>query len=108
MDVNGMKITDVVVYEIKTPLAEPKEELIAFAKVVLNDRFLIHGIRIYENDERGVFMVFPQGHIEKTPEGIAMDICHPTSKELKTYIDEQVMAEFALTVHVTKNHENQS
>ena len=46
MDINGMKITDVVVYPIKNRYEDGK--LYAFAKVVLNDQFIIHGIRIYE------------------------------------------------------------
>ena len=51
MSVNGMKITDVVVYPIRNKTG--KSKLFAFAKVVLNDQFIIHGIRIYEGDVTG-------------------------------------------------------
>ena len=91
-NVNGMKITDVVVYPVKGS----NSKLNAFAKVVLNDQFIIHGIRVYEG-VNGSFMTFPQDYNNKNPEGKAYSICHPTTAELRTYINDQVMAEYALT-----------
>ena len=64
--INGMKITDVVVYPIKSQ--DPKSKLYAFAKVVLNDQFIIHGIRVYEG-VNGPFMTFPQDYNKKNEEG---------------------------------------
>jgi len=94
MTVNGMKITDVVVY----PIARKSSgKLSAFAKVVLNDQFIIHGVRIYEGTN-GPFMTFPQDYNKKNDEGKPYTICHPTTAELRSYINEQVMAEYALTV----------
>ena len=97
MDINGMKITDVVVYQVKNRSENSK--LWAFAKVVLNDQFIIHGIRIYEG-VNGAFMTFPQDYSKQ--EGNTYSICHPTTADLRNYINEQVMAEYALTVTVEK------
>ena len=101
MDVNGMKITDVIVYPVKRKL-DAKSKLMAFAKVVLNDQFIIHGIRIYEG-VNGAFMTFPQDYQKKNKDGKPYDICHPTTAELRNYIDEQVMAEYALTENQKEN-----
>lgn len=102
VDVNGMKITDVVVYPVKN--MESKSKLVAFAKVVLNDQFIIHGVRIYEG-VNGAFMTFPQDYNNKNQEGKPFSICHPTTAELRNYISDQVMAEFALTMSVEANHD---
>lgn len=99
MDINGMKITDVIVYPVNRK--SDKSKLYAFAKVVLNDQFIIHGIRIYEG-ANGAFMTFPQDYTNKNKEGKFYDICHPTTAELRNYINEQVMTEYTLT----RNQEN--
>lgn len=93
MEVNGMKITDVVVYHVKNT---GKSKLKAFAKVVLNDQFIIHGIRIYKG-VNGAFMTFPQDYNNQNKDGKPYSICHPTTAELRDYINSQVMAEYALT-----------
>lgn len=98
MEINGMKITDVVVYPIHKKSGE-RSKLVAFAKVVLNDQFIIHGIRIYQG-VNGPFMTFPQDYSKKNATGKGYTICHPTTAELRNHINEQVMAEFALTVDV--------
>ena len=97
MNINGMKITDVVIYPVKNK--SDKSKLTAFGKVVLNDSFIIHGLRVYEG-VNGAFMTFPQDYNNKNSEGKPYDICHPTTAELRNYISEQVMAEYALTVSV--------
>ena len=98
MDINGLKITDVVVYPIRKKT--DKSKLMAFAKVVLNDQFIIHGVRIYEG-VNGPFMTFPQDNSGKNSEGKPYNICHPATAKLRNYINEQVMAEYSLTVKVT-------
>jgi len=98
-NVNGMVITDVVVYPIRSP--EEKAKLKAFAKVVLNDQFIIHGVRVYEG-VNGAFMTFPQDYNKKNSVGQGYSICHPTTAELRNYISEQVLAEYALTANVVR------
>jgi len=95
MDVNGMKVTDVVVYPIIRS-AGSRSKLTAFAKVVLNDQFIIHGIRVYEG-VNGPFMTFPHDYNKKTTDGKPYSICHPTTAALRDYINSQVMVEYSLT-----------
>jgi len=98
MDVNGMKITDIRLHEIKN--RNPKSKLFAFADVILNDLYIIPSIRIFEG-ENGPFMVLPQntGPEDTSKDGHKYQTCHPTTKELRSYIDEHVMVEYALTVN---------
>ena len=88
--VNRMKVTDVTIYNISK--REPNSKLYAFAKIELNNQFIIHGIRIYEGDN-GPFMTFPQdsGHPGIKDQKI---VCHPTTAELRVHINEHVMAEY--------------
>jgi stage V sporulation protein G len=102
MDINGMKITDVVVYPVHPKVESSK--LYAFAKVVLNDQFIVHGIRVYEGIN-GPFMTFPQDYNKSNKDGVPYSICHPTTAELRNYISEQVMAEYALTMSAANHTE---
>lgn len=101
MDINGLKITDVIVYPVIK--REAKSKLYAFAKVVLNDQFIIHGIRIYEG-VNGSFMTFPQDYSNKNENGQPYSICHPTTAELRNHISEQVLAEYSLTVPIVEEN----
>ena len=94
-DINGMKITDVVVNHLRE--RDPDSKLFAFAKVVLNDQFIIHGVRIYEG-VNGPFMTFPQDRSKENTDGKNYDMCHPTTAELRNYIHDQVLAEYELTL----------
>jgi stage V sporulation protein G len=99
MDINGMKLTDVVVY----PISSPESKVVAFAKVVLNDQFIIHGIRIYEG-VNGPFMAFPKDYRKKNRDGKPYAVCHPTTTKLREYISEQVLVEYAVTQREKENY----
>jgi len=93
MAINGMEITDVVVYPIKNKIEGSK--LSAFAKIVLNDQFIVNGIRIIEG-ENGPFIAFPQDYKSENQKGY--NICHPSTAKLQNYIRDQVLAEYSFTV----------
>ncbi len=90
MSVNGMQITEVMVYPVKK---NGNSKLSAFAKVVINDQFIIQGIRIFDGIH-GPFISFPQDY--KKEDGKYYDVCHPTTSELRKYINDEVVSEFAL------------
>ncbi len=89
MSINGLEITDIKVF----PLKNKKEgsNLEAFAKIVLNDAFVVSGIRIV-NGSNGLFLGFPQDYKQEEKKGY--DICFPTTAELRTYITEAVISAF--------------
>lgn len=83
MSRNKLEITDVVVYPLKNQMKGSK--LLALAKVVLNDSLIIHGIRVMQGPVN-TFIVYPAG----VPE----NIFHPTRAKLRSYIRDQVFAEY--------------
>jgi len=91
--INGMQVTDVVYYPVTKKIESSK--LQGFAKITLNDQFIIHGVRVYEG-VNGPFMQFPQDMSrEGEPENMAL--CHPTTAKLRQHISDQVLAEYSFT-----------
>ncbi|MBF0430529.1 MAG: septation protein SpoVG family protein [Fibrobacteria bacterium] len=92
MAVNGIEITDVIVFPIKNVNGG---NLRAFIRLVLNDNFIISGIRVHYG-KNGHFITFPQE--VKKAEGKRYDVCFPISTELREYISTAVLQQYALTV----------
>jgi stage V sporulation protein G len=90
--INGMEITDAIIFPIKKVLEDSK--LKAFARVVFNDQLIISGIRIFEG-KNGPFISFPQEYDSKVKKGY--DICYPITAEFRTYISEKVLEQYSLT-----------
>jgi len=79
-----MKITKVTVYPVKNQV----DNILAFAKITLNDQFIINGIRIIET-QFGNHIVFPNERAGAEKSEFA-----PTNQYLKNEIIEQVAMEF--------------
>ena len=94
MSINGIEISDVIVFPIKNP--QPDSNLKAFAKVILNDQFIISGIRIVEG-KNGLFLGFPQDYDKEQKKGY--DIAFPITAELRTYFTESVLMQYQGTVN---------
>jgi len=95
MSINGIEITDVVIFPIKNK--QEGSNLQSFAKVLFNDTFCITGIRIVEG-KNGLFLGFPQQY--KKEEGKGYDICFPTTADMREYITDQVLAQYELAKNV--------
>ena len=95
--INGIEITDVIIFPVrqKTEGATLK----AFARVVLNNQFLITGIRVYEG-KNGPFMKFPQEYNKAGGKGY--DVCFPTTAGLRSYISDQVLRQYSIAIGVTE------
>lgn len=92
--INGIEITDVVIYPLRnTPTSDSK--LKAFARVVLNDQFIISGLRIFEG-KNGLFISFPQEYNKKEEKGY--DVCFPITAEFRQYIMDQVLSQYSLSL----------
>jgi len=79
-----MKITKVTVYPVKNQV----DNILAFAKITLNDQFVVNGIRVM-NGPVGNYIEFPN---ERT--GAEKSEFAPTNQYLKNEIIEQVAMEF--------------
>ena len=93
--VNGIKITDVVIYPFK-PIPGKNNTIKAAAKVVLNDCFIISGIKVVEG-KNGLFIAFPQ-EFSKDQEK-HYDICYPITAELRSYFSARILDQFSTTIN---------
>lgn len=81
-----MKITDVKVFK------RDKEDskLKALASVTLDDCFVIHGIKVIQDDEK-LFLSMPS---RKVSNGEFKDTVHPLNTETRKYFEETVLAAY--------------
>jgi DNA-binding cell septation regulator SpoVG len=94
MSVNGIEITDVIIFPVKN--SDGIGNLKAFARVFFNDNFIINGIRIIKGTN-GPFIGFPQE--TSKIDGKCYDICFPITTELRAYIVDQVLNQYTLTIN---------
>jgi len=95
MSVNGIDITDVIIFPVKN---KPEDScLAAFARIVFNDQFIVSGIRVFEG-ENGPFIKFPQEYNRNVGKGY--DVCFPITAELRCYIHDQVLSQYSITMEI--------
>jgi stage V sporulation protein G len=82
------------------PIAEPKNNVVAFAGVTINDMFAVNNIRVV-NSDKGLFVAMPQ---TRDKSGEYRDVCFPVTSELRKQISDAVLNEYAteLDALVTK------
>lgn len=93
MAINGIEVTDVIIFPVKR--RDETSNLKAFARIVLNDVFIISGVKIFEGQGEP-FMRFPQEYNKKAGKGY--DICFPITAELRTYIADQVLSQYSISL----------
>ena len=94
MSVNGIEVTDVIIFPVRK-LSE-KSKTRAFARLVINDQFIISGIKVMEGIN-GVFVRFPQ---ESSSEGKTVDVCFPITAELRVYLHDQILSQYSINMNV--------
>jgi len=94
MSINGIEITDVIVFPVKKRVES--SSLRAFVRIILNDQFIINGISVIEG-KHGPFVSFPKEY-NKT-EGKGYDICFPIAAELRSYISDQILSQYELVTN---------
>lgn len=67
-----------------------ESKLLGYAKIVIEECFAIHGIKIINGKEGRLFIAFPSRKVE---EGF-MDICHPINSETRQLIEDAVLKKF--------------
>lgn len=82
-----MNITDIKIY-----LVEGAEPLKAFARVVLDDCFLVRDIKII-NGKKGLFVAMPS---RRDKSGQFRDIAHPINQATRDWFEQQVLDAFAM------------
>ena len=85
-----MKITQVEV----TKKSKEGSRIRGFARVTIDDCFLINDIRIIEGDEK-LFIAMPS---RKTPDGEYRDVAHPINVEMRQSLHDEVLAAYQTAI----------
>ncbi len=93
MAVNGIEITDVFIFPLRK--REKETALKAFARIVINDQFIINGIRVFEG-KNGPFISFPREYNKNEDKGY--DIYFPITAELRAYVADQVLSQYSVSL----------
>ena len=75
-----IKITDVKIFKIKQ-----RGALLGYANIVLNNSFLIRGIKILESEKNGRFVAMPSRRLREEKRAYR-DLCHPINQETREII----------------------
>ena len=95
MAINGIEITDVIIFPVKSVV--DGQAIKAFARVILNDQFSINGVKILERLNDTLYIEFPR-------DGLNGDVCFPLTAELRNYITDQVVAQYSISAGVPVDH----
>lgn len=80
-----MQITD-----IRIRVVSKESKMKAVISITFDDAFVIHDIKVIEG-EKGLFIAMPS---KKTPDGEYRDIAHPINMDMRTDIQEAVLAKY--------------
>jgi stage V sporulation protein G len=72
------------------PIAEPKNNTLAFASVTINDMIAVHGIRVMDS-EKGRFASMPS---QKDTKGEYREVCHPITGDFRKQLNAEVLAAY--------------
>ena len=75
-----IKITDVKIFKIKQ-----RGALLGYANIVLNNSFIIRGIKILESKKNGRFVAMPSRRLREEKRAYR-DLCHPINQETRKII----------------------
>lgn len=101
MSVNGIEITDVIIFPVKREKEVENSALKAFARIILNDQFIISGVRIFKG-KNGCFVQFPQEYTKHGKEGPkGYDICFPITAEFRSYINDEILSQYKVSVEIS-------
>lgn len=74
------------------PIAEPKNNVMGYASVTINDVFAVNSIRVV-NSEKGLFVAMPQ---RKDGNGEYKDICFPVTADMRKLLNDTILGAYAV------------
>jgi DNA-binding cell septation regulator SpoVG len=91
MSINGLEITDVIIFPIKTRAEGSR--ILAYARVIFNDVITLNGVQIVRG-KRGIFMALPS-ELNRV-DGKRYEICFPITAEMRRYMIDNVLNQFQI------------
>ncbi len=80
-----MEITDIRIKKVSTD-----SRMKAVASVTFDNAFVVHDIKLIEGQDK-LFTAMPS---RKTPEGEYKDIAHPINSEMRTLLEQAILAKY--------------
>lgn len=80
----NIKVTNVRIFKIKQ-----RGALLGYANIVLNDSFIIRGIKILENQRAGRFVAMPSRKLNSEKRAYR-DLCHPLNSTTRDLITQEI------------------
>jgi len=90
------KITEIKIFKI-----EKRGALLGYANIVLNDSFIIRGIKILENEKVGRFIAMPSRRLRDGRRAYR-DICHPINLEVRENITKSIFEAYDTQENITE------
>ena len=79
-----IKITEVRIFKIKK-----RGALLGYANIVLNNSFIIRGIKLLETEKTGRFVAMPSRRLRQEKRAYR-DLCHPLNQETRDLITKEI------------------
>lgn len=83
--VKALEITDIRIKKVSTD-----GKMKAVVSVTFDNSFVVHDIKIIEGQDK-LFTAMPS---RRTPEGEYKDIAHPINSEMRTQLEQQIVAQY--------------
>jgi len=84
-----LEITDIRIKKVSTD-----SRMKAVASVTFDNAFVVHDIKLIEGQDK-LFTAMPS---RKTPEGEYKDIAHPINSEMRTLLEQAILAKYEETL----------
>ena len=81
----ALEITDIRIKKVSTD-----GKMKAVVSVTFDNSFVVHDIKIIEGQDK-LFTAMPS---RRTPEGEYKDIAHPINSEMRTQLEQQIVAQY--------------
>ena len=84
-----MEITNVRIFK-----AKQRGAVLAYANVILDNRFIIRGITLLETEKTGRFISMPSRRTRNGEQRSFRDMCHPLNSEIRNELTEIIFAAY--------------
>ncbi len=83
-----MEITNVKIFK-----AKQRGPILAYANVILDNKFIIRGITLIQTEKNGRFISMPSRRL-RNGERHFRDVCHPLNSEIRTELTNTIFAAY--------------
>lgn len=83
-----MEITDVKIFK-----ARQRGPVLAYANIILDEKFIIRGVTLLETERNGRFISMPSRRL-RNEERSFRDVCHPLNQNVRNELTQKIFAAY--------------